>query len=98
MAIGFIIIYLFEFPLDLIMLIIAFIIINIYKTRVMLKKLGILNDSNVKDIRGFIKSLFRTPVSSMDTNTLVRYYCMSCGNEHKEIACPKCGSKMKRVG
>ena len=34
------------------MLIIAFIVINIYKTRIMLKKLGILNDSNVKHIRG----------------------------------------------
>jgi hypothetical protein len=97
-AIGFIIIYFFEFPLDLIMLIVAFIVINIYKTRVMLKKLGILNHSNVKDIKGFIKSLFRSPSSSMDENTSVRYYCMSCGNEHREIACPKCGSKMKRVG
>jgi rubrerythrin len=57
-----------------------------------------LNDSDVKDIRGFIKSLFRSPSSSMDSNTSVRYYCMSCGNEHREIACPKCGSKMKRVG
>jgi hypothetical protein len=98
MAIGFIIIYLFEFPVDLIMLIIAFIIINIYKTRIMLKKLGVLNGSDVKDIRGFIRSLFRSPSSSMDGNTIVRYYCMSCGNEHREIVCPKCGSKMKRVG
>jgi hypothetical protein len=97
-AIGFIIIYLFEFPLDLIMLIIAFIIINIYKTRIMLKKLGILNEGNGKDIRGFIKSLFRSPSSSMNGNTSVRYYCMSCGNEHREIACPKCGSKVKKVG
>jgi len=23
---------------------------------------------------------------------------MNCGYEHREIACPKCGSKMKRVG
>ena len=23
----------------------------------------------------------------------VKYYCMECGNEHREIACPKCGSK-----
>jgi hypothetical protein len=98
MAIGFIIIYLFEFPIDLIMLIIAFIVINIYKTRAMLKNLGILNDSNLKDIRGFIKSLFRSPTSYMDNNSSVRYYCMSCGNEHREIACPKCGSKMKRIG
>lgn len=98
-GIGFIIIYLFEFPLDLIMLISAFIIINIYKTRVMLKKLGLSNDSNVKDIRSFIRSLFRSSSSSTYYGgTPIRYYCMLCGNEHKEIACPKCGSKMKRVG
>jgi len=23
---------------------------------------------------------------------------MACGTQHKEAACPKCGSKMKRVG
>jgi hypothetical protein len=28
----------------------------------------------------------------------LRYYCMSCGKEHREIARPNCGSKMKRVG
>jgi hypothetical protein len=28
----------------------------------------------------------------------MNYYCMSCGTKHKEAACPKCGSKMKRVG
>jgi hypothetical protein len=32
------------------------------------------------------------------TGGLMRYYCMSCGTKHNEIACPKCGSKMKRVG
>ena len=37
-------------------------------------------------------SMFGGPGSSM------RYYCMSCGTKHNEIACPKCGSKMKRVG
>ncbi|HZD34476.1 MAG TPA: hypothetical protein VE130_04670 [Nitrososphaeraceae archaeon] len=96
-GIGFIVIYLFEFPLDLIILIIAFIIINIYKTRVMLKKLGLLNDSNVKDFKSFIRSLFRSPSLSAYGNTPIRYYCMLCGNEHREIACPKCGSKMKRA-
>ena len=24
--------------------------------------------------------------------------CMSCGTQHKDIECPKCGSKMKKVG
>jgi rubrerythrin len=28
----------------------------------------------------------------------LRYYCMNCGTEHNQLACPKCGSKMKKVG
>ena len=30
--------------------------------------------------------------------TSLKYYCMSCGTQHREAACLKCGSKMKRVG
>jgi DNA-directed RNA polymerase subunit RPC12/RpoP len=36
--------------------------------------------------------------SSNNTNKSLNYYCMACGTIHNEIACPKCGSKMKRVG
>ena len=35
---------------------------------------------------------------SMFVDNSLNYYCMSCGTKHKEAACPKCGSKMKRVG
>ena len=28
----------------------------------------------------------------------LNYYCMNCGSMHNQAACPKCGSKMKRVG
>jgi hypothetical protein len=35
---------------------------------------------------------------SMFGDTFLKYYCMSCGTPHKQAACPKCGSKMKRVG
>lgn len=28
----------------------------------------------------------------------LKYFCMSCGTQHDQLACPKCGSKMKRVG
>ena len=28
----------------------------------------------------------------------LKYYCMNCGEQHSQAACPKCGSKMKRVG
>ncbi len=31
-------------------------------------------------------------------NNSVNYYCMSCGTKHNQYSCPRCGSKMKRVG
>lgn len=37
-------------------------------------------------------------MSSMFEDNSLNYYCMSCGTKHREAACPKCGSKMKRVG
>ncbi|MFL6346265.1 MAG: hypothetical protein ACJ71A_12600 [Nitrososphaeraceae archaeon] len=35
---------------------------------------------------------------SMFGDNSLNYYCMSCGTKHREAACPKCGSKMKRIG
>ena len=32
------------------------------------------------------------------SNNSLNYYCMNCGTRHIQSACPKCGSKMKRVG
>ena len=28
----------------------------------------------------------------------ISYYCMACGTKHTDVSCPKCGSKMKRIG
>ena len=36
--------------------------------------------------------------TTMFGNSSLNYYCMSCGTKHSQAACPKCGSKMKRVG
>jgi hypothetical protein len=36
--------------------------------------------------------------SSTFGDTSLKYYCMSCETQHKQASCPKCGSKMKRVG
>jgi rRNA maturation endonuclease Nob1 len=51
---------------------------------------------------GGIRDLFSLLSSSMSStsnqSSPLKYYCMNCGKEHKEIACPDCGSKMKRVG
>ena len=48
---------------------------------------------------GRIKDMFGSISSPMSGNNRgLKYYCMSCGKEHREIACPNCGSKMKSVG
>jgi rubrerythrin len=49
---------------------------------------------------GGIRDLFGSFSSSMsgDQSRQLKYYCMNCGKEHREVVCPNCGSKMKRVG
>lgn len=103
MTIGFAIIWLFTFPTDLVLLTVLFILMSIYNRRRVLKRLGLLKTNDVKGVKGFFKSLFQPSTSSSlfgsnSSDSQVKYFCMSCGNEHKEISCPKCGSKMKKVG
>jgi len=48
---------------------------------------------------GGISDLFVSfPSAFNDRYRPLKYHCMNCGKEYREIACPKCGSKMKRVG
>lgn len=91
-AIGFIAAILLPFPASLVGAIGGFILVNFLRTRSMLKKRGI----SMKGLFDSLRSSDASP-STYGYNP-IKYYCMSCGNEHKEIACPKCGSKMKRVG
>ncbi|MDP9197542.1 MAG: hydrogenase maturation nickel metallochaperone HypA [Thermoproteota archaeon] len=61
--------------------------IDYLRARRMMKKMGI---SSIRDMLGRLS----VPMGYQK----VKYYCMSCGNEDREISCPNCGSKMKRVG
>jgi hypothetical protein len=102
MTTGFFIIWLFTFPIDVVLLIVLFVLMSVYNRRIMLKKLGLLDTSDVKGVKGFFKSFFQLPTSTSmyggNSNSQIKYFCMSCGNEHRDISCPKCGSKMKKVG
>ncbi|HMK59066.1 MAG TPA: hypothetical protein VK462_08415 [Nitrososphaeraceae archaeon] len=73
------------FYLSLPLIIVIFILINFYMRNRMMKKMG--------GGSGMFGSL-----SSPFSGNSINYYCMSCGTKHKEAACPRCGSKMKRVG
>ncbi|MGH9979088.1 MAG: hypothetical protein ACRD8Z_25140 [Nitrososphaeraceae archaeon] len=91
-VIGFISALLLPFPVSLVGAIGGFMLVNFLRTRLMLKKMGI----SMRGLFGSLRSSDQNP-STYGYNP-IKYYCMSCGNEHKDISCPKCGSKMKRVG
>jgi len=51
--------------------------------------------------KGGIKDLLSSLIPSTpgnDQSKPLKYYCMNCGKEYREVAYPNCGSKMKRVG
>jgi hypothetical protein len=84
-AISITISLLLPFPISLVVIIGVFILINFYMRSRMTRRMG---------IEGGGTGMF----GSMFGDNSLNYYCMSCGTKHKEAACPKCGSKMKRVG
>lgn len=101
---AFVISILFPFPIDWFVAIPVFLLISLCRRGLFLKKLGIKDrgkpiNISFTVIKNFFKSISANSLSSTTYSSgQVKYYCMSCGNEHREIACPKCGSKMKRVG
>ena len=90
MSIGAVIALVLPFPVSLLVTLGAFVLLNFIRTRRMLKKTGV-------DIKGLFRS-FSSASMAGGQYSPIKYYCMSCGKEHREIACPNCGSKMKRVG
>lgn len=90
-AIGVGIALVLPFPISLAGALGAFLLLNYIRARRMLKRAG------MKNMKEFFKSLSASS-STYGGYSPIKYYCMSCGKEHKEIACPNCGSKMKRAG
>ena len=102
LAVTFIIVLFLPFPADLALALIAFLVLGWYRRLQLLRKAGLKNPTNTFSGSEFkkIKELYKSNISdSIDySQSKVKYYCMNCGYEHREIACPKCGSKMKRAG
>lgn len=91
MGVGIVLVVLLPFPFDFISIAGLFVLMAYFRSRSEMKKFG---DT------GGIRNLFNSFSSSISYNSSrpLKYYCMSCGKEHNKIACPSCGSKMKRVG
>jgi hypothetical protein len=86
-AISITISILLPFPISLVVIIGVFILLSFYMRRRMMRRMGI----------GGAGGMFGS-MSSMFGDNSLNYYCMSCGTKHNHAACPKCGSKMKKVG
>ncbi|MGH9983224.1 MAG: hypothetical protein ACRD8W_04620 [Nitrososphaeraceae archaeon] len=79
--------FLVPFPASLVIIIITVFAISFMRRKLIMKNTDI-------NIRGMFSSNSSRPYEY----SRVKYFCMSCGLQHKETECPKCGSKMKRLG
>ncbi|HEY7081931.1 MAG TPA: hypothetical protein VH500_19730 [Nitrososphaeraceae archaeon] len=93
-AIGIVISLTIPFPISFAVYILAFFLINALRMDYHLRKYGVPGG-----IRGLYKSLFTTTHDSNGYSvpeeygySPLKFYCMKCGMEHKERACPRCGS------
>jgi hypothetical protein len=91
-GIGIVLVLVLPFPYDLASVLGLFVLINFLRGRSIMKRYG--GTGGIKDLFGSLS----TSMSRNDQSRPLKYYCMNCGKEHREIACPNCGSKMKRIG
>jgi hypothetical protein len=91
LGVGLVLVFLLPFPYDFVSVLGLFILISFFRTRSMMNRYG--RTGGLRDPFGFLSSSM-----SGNDHWSLRYYCMDCGKEHREIACPNCGSKMKRAG
>jgi hypothetical protein len=85
---------LLPFPVSLAAIFGVFILLNMYMRRIMMKRMGRMDGG--AGMFGSMSSMFSGGASNNGSSLM--YYCMSCGTQHREAACPNCGSKMKKVG
>jgi hypothetical protein len=88
---GIILVFLLSFPFDFISIALLFVLMTYLRGRSEMKRFG--GTGGIRDLFGSFSSSI-----SGDQSRQLKYYCMNCGKEHREIVCPNCGSKMKRVG
>jgi hypothetical protein len=96
MGIGLTVSLILPFPISLGILVLVLFLVNIVRTEIALRKAGM---GGIKELRKSFRSLGS---GSRNTNSVigtpVKFYCMNCDNEHRKIACPKCGSKAVKAG
>jgi len=108
MGIGLAISFVVPFPLSFGIALLIFFLLNAARTHIALKRQGI--PGGIKDL---YKSMGSSLGGGNLNNSIfggvvvggggmgyspIKFYCMNCGHEHKESACPKCASRAVRAG
>ena len=100
MGIGLAISFVVPFPISLVMALLVYFGLNAVRMHIVLKRQGMPGG-----IKGLYKSMTSSLSGSWNNNNTggigyspIKFYYMNCGHEHKESACPKCGSKAVRMG
>ena len=103
MGIGLAISFILPFPISFGIALVVFFLLNAVRIHIALRRQG---------VSGEIKELYKSMSSSFGGSrnnnnnilggglgySLIKFYCMNCGYEHRKNACPKCGSKAVRTG
>jgi hypothetical protein len=93
LGISLILVLILPAPYDLVSVFGLYTLVNLLRFRGIIK--GYRGTGGIKDLIG----LLFPSISRTDQNeSQLKYYCMNCGKEHREIKCTNCGSKMKRIG
>ena len=96
LAISIAISLILPFPWSLAAVIGIFLLLDFYLIRKAIRRMR--NGYTESSVFDSLSSLFNSGDSRMANNPSLKYYCIGCGAQHKQVSCPKCGSKMKRVG
>jgi hypothetical protein len=100
LVIGLAVSFVVPFPLSFGIALLVYFALNAARMHIALKRQG---------MPGGIKDLYKSMSSSLGGSWNnsggagmgyfpIKFYCMNCGYEHRENACPKCGSKAVRTG
>jgi hypothetical protein len=96
LAISIAISLILPFPWSLAAVIGLFLLLDSYLIRKASRRMR--NGYSENSVFDSLLSLFNSGRGRMANNPSLKYCCISCGVQHKQISCPKCGSKVKRVG
>jgi len=100
LVIGLAVSFVVPFPLSFVIALLVYFALNTIRMHIALKKQGM--PSGIKDMYKSMSSSLGGRMSNSGSTGMgyspIKYYCMNCGYEHKENACPKCGSKAVRTG